>query len=100
MIKHIILWQLKDELSESAKNNVKIQIKKGLEDLVGIVPGLVDVKVQIDSLPSSNTDIMLDSTVEDETALHSYAIHPAHVAVKDNIIAPNVKSRYCIDYTL
>ncbi len=100
MVKHIILWQIKDELSDSEKNNVKSQIKKGLEDLIGKVPGLVEVKVQIDSLPSSNVDIMLDSTVVDEAALQSYAIHPAHVAVKDNIIAPNVKSRYCIDYKL
>jgi len=100
MVKHIILWQIKDELSDSEKSNVKSQIKQGLENLVGKVPGLVDAKVQIDSLPSSNVDIMLDSTVEDEAALQSYAVHPAHVAVKDNIIVPNVKSRYCIDYKL
>ena len=41
MVKHIILWQLKDELSEDEKEKVRGQIKEGLEGLKGKVPGLV-----------------------------------------------------------
>ena len=48
MIKHIILWTLKPDLSEQEKAAVKAGIKAGLEGLVGQVPGLIDVKVHID----------------------------------------------------
>ena len=33
MVKHIILWQLKDELSDAEKAAVKAGIKEGLEAL-------------------------------------------------------------------
>ena len=48
MIKHIILWTLKPGLSDEEKAAVKANMKKGLEALVGQVPGLIDVKVYID----------------------------------------------------
>ena len=35
MVKHIILWQLKEELSAEEKANIKKEIKSGLEALVG-----------------------------------------------------------------
>lgn len=39
MVKHIILWQLKEELSAEEKANIKKEIKSGLEALVGKNPG-------------------------------------------------------------
>ena len=38
MVKHVILWTLKDELSESEKEEVKKGIKEGLEGLKGVIP--------------------------------------------------------------
>ena len=35
MVKHVILWQLKDELSDTEKAAVKAGIKEGLEGLAG-----------------------------------------------------------------
>lgn len=35
MVKHIILWQLKDELSAAEKAEIKANIKTGLEGLAG-----------------------------------------------------------------
>ncbi len=98
MVKHVILWQLKDELSSEEKAVVKAQIKEGLEGLAGKIPGLVEIKVQIESLESSNADLMLDSTFEDEASLKGYAIHPEHVAVADGTVRPNTKMRVCLDY--
>ena len=69
MVKHIILWQLKDELSAEEKQEVKKGIKEGLEGLAGKIPGLTEIKVQIEGLASSNSEVMLDSTFEDEAAL-------------------------------
>ena len=100
MVKHVILWQLKDELSAEQKNAVKAEIKKGLEGLAGKVPGLVDIKVNINGLPTSNADLMLDSTLESFEALKGYAVHPAHVAVADGVVRPNTKQRVCLDYEI
>jgi hypothetical protein len=98
MVKHVILWRLKDELSAEQKNAVKAEIKKGLEGLAGKVPGLIDIKVNINGLPTSNADLMLDSTLESFDALKGYAVHPAHVAVADGVVRPNTKLRVCLDY--
>ena len=62
MVKHMIIWTLKDDVSAEEKETAKKNIKAGLEGLAGKIPGLVDIKVIIDGLPSSNTDLMLDST--------------------------------------
>lgn len=98
MVKHIILWQLKDEFSAEEKENIKAGIKAGLEGLAGKIPGLVDIHVQTECLASSNADVMLDSTFESEDALKAYAIHPEHVKVADENVRPFTKSRSCMDY--
>lgn len=100
MVKHVILWTLKDELSESEKADVKKGIKEGLEGLKGVIPGLIDIVVNIDGLPSSNADLMLDSTFEDEEALKAYSINSAHVAVADGKVRPYTKTRTCLDYRI
>ena len=53
MVKHIILWQLKDEYSDAEKADIKAGIKAGLEGLAGQIPGLVEVHVNINGLPGS-----------------------------------------------
>lgn len=98
MVKHMILWQLKDELSAEEKAVVKAGIKEGLEGLAGKIPGLLDVKVQIEGLASSNADVMLDTTFTDEEALKIYATHPEHVAVADSKVRPFTKTRLCMDF--
>ena len=98
MVKHVILWTLKDELSAEEKENVKKGIKEGLEGLKGQIPGLVEITVNINGLESSNADLMLDSLFEDEAALKAYAVHPAHVAVADGKVRPYTKIRSCLDY--
>ena len=98
MLKHVILWQLKDEIAGEEKEAVMRGIKEGLEGLVGQVPGLLEVHVQIDKLATSTVDVMLDSTLADADALAAYAVHPAHVKVADEKVRPYTKSRACIDY--
>ena len=101
MVKHIILWTLKSELSESEKESVKAGIKEGLEALVGKVPGLLEVTVHIDGrLASSNADVMLDCTLESEEALKAYAVHPAHVEVANTRVRPYTAVRSCLDFEL
>ena len=100
MVKHIILWQLKDELSAAEKAEIKANIKTGLEGLAGQIPGLVGLHVNINGLPSSNADLMLDTTFESAEALKGYSVHPAHVAVADSKVRPYTKARFCLDYEI
>ncbi|MCR5098258.1 MAG: Dabb family protein [Lachnospiraceae bacterium] len=96
MVKHVIVWTLKEDIEDVAQ--VKAGIKEGLEGLKGVVPGLVDIEVKIEGLASSNADLMLDSTFENEDALKGYAVHPAHVKVADEKVRPYTKIRSCFDY--
>ncbi len=98
MVKHVILWQLKDTLTDAEKSTVKQDIKEGLEGLAGKIPGLTDIHVYTDGLASSNADLMLDSAFTDEEALKGYAVHPEHVAVADNKVRPYTATRTCVDY--
>ena len=96
MVKHVIIWTLKDDIAD--KDSVKKGIKEGLEGLKGVVPGLTDIKVYIDGLASSNADLILDSTFEDEASLKGYAVHPEHVRVADTKVRPFTSQRSCFDY--
>lgn len=98
MVKHTILWTLKEELSDEEKVSVKAEIRAGLEGLAGKIPGLLEIKVYTEGLPSSNADLMLDSSFVDEAALKGYAVHPEHVAVADGKVRPFTAVRSCLDF--
>ncbi|MBQ6790879.1 MAG: Dabb family protein [Paludibacteraceae bacterium] len=99
MVKHIILWKLRSDLSEAEKREKALAIKQGLEGLKVQVPGLIDIHVQIDGrLETSNADIMLDSTLDSFDSLKGYAVHPAHLAVANGIVRPNTELRTCLDF--
>lgn len=98
MVKHVILWTLKEEFDADKKAEIKKGIKEGLEGLAGKIPGLIEIKVNTEGLPSSNADLMLDSLFEDEASLKVYAAHPEHVAVADGKVRPYTASRVCLDY--
>ena len=97
MVKHVILWKLKDEYSGAKMEKIKLEIKEGL---AGQIPGLIDITVNIDPLSSSNADLMLDSTFESEEALKGYSSHPAHVAVANEKVRPFTAVRTCMDYVV
>ena len=83
MVKHIILWTLKDEYTEGLK---------------GQIPGMLDISVRTDYLPTSTVDVMLDTTFEDANALAAYAKNPKHVAVADTKVRPFTANRACMDF--
>ena len=94
MVKHIILWKLKEEFNT---DKTKSGIKTGLESLLGKIDGLLEIKVQTNALPSSNADVMLYSVFEGEESLKNYATHPEHVKVADTFVRPYTETRSCID---
>lgn len=101
MVKHMILWKLKSDFSAEEKAQILAGIKTNLESLAGVVPGLLEIKVNCEKvLASSNADLMLDSTLESPEALKGYAVHPAHVAVADTYVRPFTEVRLCLDYEI
>lgn len=96
MFRHVILWKLKDGLSDVA--SVKAGIKSGLEGLAGKISGLLRIKVQTDCAEGSTADVMLDSYFVDEASLRAYAVHPDHVAVANEKVRPFTASRACMDF--
>ena len=100
MVKHVILWKLKDDYSGVEIERIKVGIKEGLEGLKGVVPGLVEIKVNTEPLRSSNCDLMLDSLFESEEALKGYSNHPKHVEVANLKVRPYTASRTCMDYEI
>ncbi len=95
MVKHIILWKLKEEHNN---DKVKLGIKENLEALQGKIEGLKKIRIQTEKLESSNADIMLYSDFENEQTLKNYATHPEHVYVADTFVRPFTETRLCLDF--
>ncbi len=100
MVKHVIIWNIKEEYSADEKEAIKKGIKESIESLNGRIPGLINVTVNTNPLPSSSGDVILDSSFESEEALKAYAIHPDHVEVANTKVRPFVASRACMDYKI
>ncbi len=100
MIRHIVMWTFREQYYGAQVDEIRKNIKEGLEGLQGKIPGLIELHVIADPLPSSNCDLMLDSTFESEEALRGYASHPLHVEVAKNCVDPFRAGRYCIDYEI
>ena len=101
MIKHVIIWTLKEEYSDAEKAQIKADMKASLEALKGVIPGLIDIKLYTEPLSSSkNADVLLDTTFESEEALKNYSIHPLHVEVATTKVRPFISHRCCMDYEI
>jgi len=79
MIKHIVLWRLKEGADGHGKAEIARILKQRLEGLRGVVPGLLHLEVGIDFLQSeSSSDLALYTEFASREALEAYQQHPAH----------------------
>ena len=97
MIRHIVMWNYKDGLTEAEKNESARKIKHKLESLIDVIDGIVEIKVHINELTSSNRDIVLDSLFESLDALEAYQAHPAHKEA-GAYVGTVTQDRACIDF--
>ncbi len=83
MIKHIVVWKLKDFAEGNSKDVNAREVKRLLEGLRGKIPGLCKIEVGLNFTQEEGAaDIVLYSEFDSKEALDAYQIHPAHVAVK------------------
>ncbi|NTW56968.1 MAG: Dabb family protein [Chlorobiaceae bacterium] len=94
MIKHIVIWQLKDFAEGADRETNASLIKQKLEALRGRIPGLSTIEVGIDiSRSDSSGDVVLYSEFDDALSLECYQKHPEHLAIKDYIGAVTLQRR-------
>lgn len=97
MVKHIVIWNLSQELGEEEKKKAAIKIKTDLESLQGKIPGLLSVEVVTAPYDSSTHDIALFTSYETVEALQSYQVHPEHLKVVEFVRSVTC-NRVCFDY--
>jgi hypothetical protein len=98
MVKHIVFWRLKADLTGAARDEAMIGIRKGFEAMRGVVPGLLRIEVGFNYAESPDaSDIALYSEFESRAALAGYQDHPAHLAMLP-IVREVRTERRVIDY--
>ena len=100
MIKHVVLWKLKEEANGHTKKENAITMKNLLESMPPLIPELDSVEVGLQMFEVNNdamADIMLIATCKDEKHLAAYASHPEHQKVV-SYIKSVVSERRVIDY--
>jgi len=98
MIKHIVMWKLKEHAEGADRAANAARMKALLDDCRDIVPGIVDFEVALAQPGLEATyDVVLYSVFADKAALDAYQDHPKHVAVKPFIGAVRLE-RQCMDY--
>ena len=98
MIKHIVSFNFIDGIADSKKREISIQFKTRIEKLKDIIEGINIINVVIDTLPTSNKEILLYSEFISEYALKEYQDHPFHQAIIKDFGSKYFKDRACIDY--
>ncbi len=82
MIKHIVMFRLKDAAAGNDKTTNARLVKQMLEALNGKIPGMLKLEVGIDfSASNQSADLVLYSEFESRAALANYQAHPEHQAV-------------------
>lgn len=97
LVRHIVIWRFKEGFSSGENRENAQRVKRELENLKSVIPGIVEIGVHIDPLSSSNMNIVLNSVFENEAALETYRTHPAHVEA-GKFVRAVTQDRACIDY--
>jgi stress responsive alpha/beta barrel protein len=100
MIKHIVMWKLKDHAEGNDKAGNAVLVKEKLEALQNLVPGLLKLEVGLDlGLDAAAFDLVLYTEFANEQALAAYQAHPLHKAVFPFIAAVR-DARHAVDYAV
>jgi hypothetical protein len=86
MLKHIVMWTLKERAEGAHKRENAFRVKSMLEGLRDTIPEILRIEVGVNILDSPDScDVVLCADFEDETALRRYLDHPEHKRVGDFI---------------
>ena len=98
MVKHIVIWRLKERAADRSKAENASLIKERLESLRGKIPGLMHLEVGMDfDRGETAGDLVLYSEFESRAALAVYQAHPLHKAVQSIVLEARTERRV-VDY--
>lgn len=100
MIKHIVMWKLKDSAEGRTKAENAKMMKQKLESMPPLIPELDSVEVGIHMFEGGGDpicDVVLIAECENEEHLHAYAAHPEHKKVVEFILKV-VNERRVVDF--
>ncbi|MDR3640068.1 MAG: Dabb family protein [Humidesulfovibrio sp.] len=98
MIKHIVMWTLKNSALDADKADNARKMKELLEGLPARIPCLRSLEVGIDVFASTAPcDVILYSSFDSRADLDTYQLHPEHLKVVD-FVKQVVASRSVLDY--
>lgn len=98
MVRHIVMFKLKEFETPAAKEAKMQEIKVALETLINKIDVLRMIRLDFNVNPAETWDIILTTELDSLADVNTYANHPEHVAVAKNIIGPVKADRACVDY--
>ncbi len=100
MLKHIVMWKLKDLAEGRTKAENAKMMKLMLEGLTETIQEIEHIEVGINIIPSEAAfDVVLYSEFKNEKALLKYQKHPEHVKVAE-IVGKIKEDRVVVDYVI
>lgn len=98
MVKHIVMWKLKEEHNNMTKDELILEMSNQLLELKGKINELVDIQVGVNGIHfEKNSDLVLITEFNSFEDLEIYAKHPDHLKVvafaKEIVI-----ERACVDF--
>lgn len=99
MIRHIVMWKFRRDLSETPKQ-VAQEMKSRLESLKGKIDGLIAIEVGVNIKESASSyDAVLISDFESWEKMEAYKVNPLHVVISDYCKERRLE-RVDVDYEL
>lgn len=97
MVKHIVLFKLKETLPQEEKVKVMNDFKAAIEALPAKISCIRKVFVGLNMNPAEKWDICLESEFDTLADVNAYASHPDHVAAA-GLLKEVKEDRACVDY--
>lgn len=97
MVKHIVLFKLKEEVPAAEKLAVMNRFKEAIEALPAKIPFIRRIEVGLNINPAETWNIALYSEFDTLDDVKAYAVHPDHQAA-GKLLAEVKESRACVDY--
>lgn len=98
MIKHIVLWKLKEGVDGRSKTEAAKELKTSLEGLKGKIPEVRALEVGLNFNPADTaSDVSLYTEFKSREDLERYQKHPEHLKVVE-IVKKLTAERRVSDY--
>lgn len=97
MVRHIVMWVLKEDLGGETKTEVMNKIKQDLEALKEVRKEIVEIAVSFNINPAEKYDLVLNSLFHTLDDVKTYAVSPEHTKVAE-YIKTKVDVRSAIDF--